>query len=556
MGVEPYLMMNYRWILLVSLMLLAACGGKGSEAESLASVNAGPDQTVHVGDTLNLIARGDPSGGEFTWRQLSGPTLAEFPLTGGAASVLLPDSMTPARLVLEVQYRLPDGRVLTDRMTVDVQPRVSVPVALIQSTAASGQWLATGAMVLLDGSDSFDPEGQSLSFSWQQLAGDSNWLHGQDLSQPRLELKAPLLAADSRYLFELTVQNDAGLSDQATMELWVQGNAAGIYADAGVDQTVVEFKQHWLDGGNSASLAGPIRCSWTQTQGNRAVLTDASDCRTDFVVPDSRQQPELVFELQVQDDSGASASDTVRFTVRPSGLHYKADTGQRQCYDQLAALPCDDQAYPRQDADFGRDAVADFLNKIGIGRAGFDFSKLDAFGDELPRDATDFVCIRDNVTGLIWELKEPAAASLANASLRAASNYYSWTSEQDGNGGEPGQAAAAQDGCPSQSDCGTATYLAEVNAILYCGGANWRLPTVTELNSLVDFGHTQVLDPIIFQHEPAASLLGHRYYWTRQTSAEGGAGHAAWVISMDDGNDNSLPKRQDSRAFIRLVRSP
>ncbi|SEA90197.1 DUF1566 domain-containing protein [Alkalimonas amylolytica] len=549
-------MKNIRWILLISVLLLTACGGKGSEAESLASVNAGPDQTLHAGAVLTLAARGDPSGGEFSWHQLSGPALIGFPHAGAEVSLVLPEQITQALFIFEVRYRLMDGRLLTDRLQVQVLPRVSQPVALIQSSLTTGQLATTGEPVLLDGSSSFDPEGQSLSFSWQQLAGDIYWLDGMNLSQQQLQLKAPLLATDSRFLFELTVQNAAGLSDQADIEVWVQGNTAGIYADPGPDQTVMEFKRHWLDGSHSASLRGGVHCSWSQVAGNSASLTDVMACKTDFIVPDSRLQPELRFQLQVQDGSGASASAELRLTVHPSALHYQVDTGQSRCYDQLAVIPCDDQAYPRQDADFGRDSVAPFLNKIGVGRAGFDFSKLDAFGDELPRDATDFVCLRDNVTGLIWELKEPVAASLSTASLRSASNYYSWTSTADGNGGNAGQAAPAQSGCPSNSDCGTATYVAAVNASLYCGGANWRLPTVTELNSLVDFGQTEVLDPALFRHEPAATVLSHRYYWTRQSSAEGGGAHAAWVISMDDGNDNSLPKRADSRAYVRLVRSP
>ena len=549
-------MTNTRWLLLISLLLLMACGDKGSEADGLASVNAGPDQKLHAGAVLTLAARGDPSGGEFSWHQLSGPALADFPHAGAGISLTLPEQISQARLVFEVRYRLPDGRLLTDRLQVEVIPRVSQPVALIQSSLSSEQTALTGQSVLLDGSDSFDPEGQSLSFSWQQLAGDINWLDGQNLSGPQLQLKAPLLAADSHFLFELTVQNDAGLSDQAEIQVRVQGNAAGIYADPGPEQRVIEFKRHWLDGSDSASLRSVVSCLWTQIAGNTVVLTDATDCRTDFIVPDSRLQPELHFQLQVQDSSGASATASLRLVVHPSVLHYQPDTGQHQCYDQLAAIPCNNQAYPRQDADFGRDAIAPFLNKIGVGRAGFDFSKLDAFGDELPRDATDFVCLRDNVTGLIWELKEPVAASLASASLRSASHYYSWTSSADGNGGNAGQAAAAQDGCPSNSDCGTEAYVAAVNASLYCGGANWRLPTVTELNSLVDFGEAEVLDPELFLHEPDPAVLGHRYYWTRQSSAEGGGAHAVWVISMEDGNDNSLPKRADSRAYVRLVRSP
>lgn len=548
-------MLNRYCLMSLLCLLLIACGDKGTQADDLASVNAGLDQQLYAGATLNLSAKGDPPGGDFSWHQLSGPALADFPFSGATISIPLPDDLPESRLIFEVRYTLSDGRLLRDRVQVDVMRPVSAPVALVQVGLADGNYATTGQSIQLDASDSFDPEGQALSFLWQQVAGPVAWLQ-QPINQPVLLLKAPLLADDSEFRFELFVQNEAGLSDALEVVLLVQGNAAGIYADAGLDRTVLEFHTSWLDGSNSASLRSAVDCHWTQLTGAPVQLMDAKACHTNFVVPDSRQHPELRFQLQVQDSTGAQASDEVVLTVLSSGLHYRVDTGQSQCYDGLDQIACDDQAYPRQDADFGRDAIAALLNKTGVGRAGFDFSKLDSHGDELPRDAADFSCVRDNVTGLIWEVKEPAAASVASASLRAASNYYSWTSEGEGHAGNLGEAAPALDGCPDLNNCGTQAYVAAVNAALYCGGGNWRLPTVAELNTLVDFGADKALDPALFRHEPEPALLGHLYYWTVQSSAEGGGAHAAWVIDMRDGNDNSLPKRADSRAFVRLVRSP
>ena len=33
------------------------------------------------------------------------------------------------------------------------------------------------------------------------------------------------------------------------------------------------------------------------------------------------------------------------------------------------------------------------------------YTKLDANGNDLPNDATEWIMVRDNVTGLIWEVK-------------------------------------------------------------------------------------------------------------------------------------------------------
>jgi hypothetical protein len=64
-------------------------------------------------------------------------------------------------------------------------------------------------------------------------------------------------------------------------------------------------------------------------------------------------------------------------------------------------------SWPGQDAAFGRDALASAgqLTKTGGGAAGFDFTKLDDNGNPLPSNATKWSCVRDNVTGLVWEVK-------------------------------------------------------------------------------------------------------------------------------------------------------
>jgi hypothetical protein len=160
---------------------------------------------------------------------------------------------------------------------------------------------------------------------------------------------------------------------------------------------------------------------------------------------------------------------------------------------------------------------------------------------------------------LIWELKEPVISAPPASTLRAANNRYSFVNADTGNGGESGEAADARTTCPSTADCGLGSYIEEVNETIYCGGANWRLPTIEELMSIADFGRlgqSHLLDPAFFRFEPDLSLQGNLYYWTSQTSAEGGGGLTAWVFDISNGNDNTLPKQATQLGFIRLVRAP
>lgn len=65
-------------------------------------------------------------------------------------------------------------------------------------------------------------------------------------------------------------------------------------------------------------------------------------------------------------------------------------------------VPCPVSTYPRQDPDIGRAATAD---DDSDGRAGFSFIKVDADGKPLSADAPRLSCVKDKVTGLMWERK-------------------------------------------------------------------------------------------------------------------------------------------------------
>lgn len=82
------------------------------------------------------------------------------------------------------------------------------------------------------------------------------------------------------------------------------------------------------------------------------------------------------------------------------------DTGQTSCIVSgaiVSSCPTGSLSEP----NFGRDAAwqAGALKKIGDGAAGMDFTKIDATGLGLPTTANNWACVRDNVTGLIWETK-------------------------------------------------------------------------------------------------------------------------------------------------------
>ncbi len=219
------------------------------------------------------------------------------------------------------------------------------------------------------------------------------------------------------------------------------------------------------------------------------------------------------------------------------------DTGVTSCADaDENNLDCPATGVPMQDADTGRDAT---LNDDSDGLAGFKFTKLDASGAELAADASDWTCVRDDVTGLIWEVKANDGGD------RDGSNTYSW---YDGDleplPGDPVEEPipGLDDGDPATID-NTEAYVDAVNASELCGYSDWRLPNVSELFSLTDLGSagSPALDTAYFPN------TADGLYWTgvshRDTS--GFPGHV-WGIDFTDGH--LTPTDKTSLQSIRLVR--
>ena len=226
----------------------------------------------------------------------------------------------------------------------------------------------------------------------------------------------------------------------------------------------------------------------------------------------------------------------------PTGL--LNDTGQTQCADANDALvTCDSTTTgnagtrPRQDGRFGRDVASP--TKVGGGAAGFDFTPLDASGNAiaLTSDATPVpvatpICVKDNVTNLIWEVK-------AVSGLQATSHTYAW-----GN-----NAGAATCGA-SVTPCNTDAYIAALNAANVCGETanDWRLPTRRELLSIGHLGLTDSTAKIDVNYFPATQM---DYYWTAATYAPSTG--SAWFVNFSNGYTGRRDKTSSS--YVRLVRS-
>ena len=211
------------------------------------------------------------------------------------------------------------------------------------------------------------------------------------------------------------------------------------------------------------------------------------------------------------------------------------DTGIDWCAnDTTTRLDCPAAGFEGQDGEYGRDALARAgqLTKLGDGPAGFDFTKLDAHGNDLPASAVEWSCVRDNHTGLIWEVKTN-------------SRKYTWFSPNNNtNGGESGTEGFNV----YQQD--TYQYVNEVNGNGLCGASDWRMPTRKELLGIVHNGAFPAIAGEYFplhQNNPSWSNVT---YWTSSPYAIGS--NRAWTVNFNHGDLHWELK--SSIHHVRLVR--
>ncbi len=227
------------------------------------------------------------------------------------------------------------------------------------------------------------------------------------------------------------------------------------------------------------------------------------------------------------------------------------DTGITFCSgaDYVNNTPCLATDPTGQDKNYGRDAaaLAGTLTKVGGsgGTNGFDFTKIANSGMQLAASAAlgtgagEWACTRDNVTGLIWEVK-------TNSGLRSQAHTYTWfkTGSPDGNNG-----TASGGSCATAGRCDIEKYAADVNATLLCGYSDWRIPTVKELEGIADLGRSNpAIDPSYFPNTPSSRAWSGSPFANLLAAPRG----AAWAVKFNDGDASGL--NRDYAGSVRLVR--
>ncbi len=349
---------------------LTCSDGKASASDTLSvlvenvapTVEAGSDMTVSVDQEIELHATGyDPNGDDLTyqWSKLEGP------------EVSLPSLDTEdIRITFHKagQYRFSvicsDGENTSspDEIVINVNSLNQVPTA----DAGQDRDVNMGEEVVLDGSGSCDPDGDDITYSWQQVLGPVVELHDANTAKPWFDA-----TQEGTFSFQLTVSDGEITSMPDTVVIKVINENHAPVADAGCDLDASVGDTIALDGSGSYDPDGDsLSYAWTQESGPSVDL--------------------------IQSDSA-----TPSFTPTVSGVYtfvLQVSDAQVQSYDTVTVTVSDKNNLPVANA--GRDLVATIGNEVTLNGS----SSYDPDGDKISY-------IWTQVDGIRVTLNNPNSAS-------------------------------------------------------------------------------------------------------------------------------------------------
>jgi hypothetical protein len=203
----------------------------------------------------------------------------------------------------------------------------------------------------------------------------------------------------------------------------------------------------------------------------------------------------------------------------------------------------------KQDCHYGRDKTH---NDDTDGLAGFSFTKLDATGKALTNQAdTDHACVKDNVTGLIWEVKTTSGKRSKNKTYKWGGLTAMGKDYDDSN-----EEAENKKGPYSNDWNELVNYANNANTTggALCGFSDWRVPDREELRSIVHFGKT---DPAIDQNYFPNTQIDSGYWSSSPQPESSYRSGSAGLLSFAKGNYygvNYGKNRRDEPRYVRLVR--
>lgn len=338
---------------------LSACGGSGSgsgsedpvdEQNSSPMSNAGSDQNIATGSvvTLDGSASSDADGDElsYRWSLVSAPSGSAALLSNSTAASPTFTADMDGSYVGELIVNDGVDDSAPDTLTIVASTTNSAPVA----NAGADQSIETGSVATLNGSESSDADGDSVSYQWSLTSVPSNSaavLSNTTGASPTF--KADI---DGSYVAELIVSDGKASSDPDAVTIVAATANSVPVANAGGDQNIVAGSVVTLDGSTSFDADGDaLSYQWSLSSfpsGSTAVLSNSTAAEPAFKAD---VDGSYIAQLIVNDGAEHSVPDTVTIVASTANSAPVANAGDDQNVIALTIVNLDGSGSSDADSD-------------------------------------------------------------------------------------------------------------------------------------------------------------------------------------------------------------
>ncbi len=293
--------------------------------------NAGPNQTVGVGATVNLNGANstDSNGAQlsYSWTLISMPTRSAAQLFGGRSAT--PFFVADVSGTYKVQLVVSDGSFSSQPSVVTVTTQNTPPVAIATCSICSGSsgTVVVNTLIRLDGSKSTDADGDPLTYTWSlntsQAPGSNAVLSATNIVNPTFTVDVA-----GTYVAQLDVF-DGTSHNQATVTITTSAILAPT-ASAGPNQTIQAGNVVQLSGSGTDPQGLTLTYNWTLTtlpSGSNAKLSATNIANPTFTAD---VVGTYIAQLVVSNGHLSSTGSTVTITsndTAPTAVPTVANSG-------------------------------------------------------------------------------------------------------------------------------------------------------------------------------------------------------------------------------------